>query len=285
MWTLGNVATPATAFTGPLPESVAAPPVRSLARLNVTRSVASVTALPRLSSIVTTTAGEIVESALVLLGCTVNRRRPTWRTVTRTVSLLTPSASAVTRATPLSTAVTTPSASTVAMLGSADVNVTVAPATSRSSASFAVAVSVPCAPIADRVSAVGVTSTEVTTCATVMVALPVTPAVVASILADPFATAVTTPAEVTVATPLADEIHVNVWPETVVPFAPRALPLSDTGSPSETSVALPGDTTTDTTSSGPVSSPPAQAHTAAPNMSDKATVERQLSVSAIMKYR
>ncbi len=66
-----------------------------------------------------------------------------------------------------------------------------------------------------RVSAVGVTSTVETTCATVTEAVPSVASVVAVIVAVPLSTAVTRPARLTVATPVADDPQMNVLPTIV----------------------------------------------------------------------
>src|SRR5438876_27188 len=65
-----NVATPATAATGPPPDSV--PPPALVPRARVTGPVKPVAVLLLASSAVTCTAGVIVAPAVVLLGCTEN---------------------------------------------------------------------------------------------------------------------------------------------------------------------------------------------------------------------
>src|SRR5207249_3999865 len=66
-----NVATPFTAFTGPLPDSVAAP---AWPRARDIAGVKLGTVLPDASRAVTVTAGVIVAPTCVLLGCTPNAR-------------------------------------------------------------------------------------------------------------------------------------------------------------------------------------------------------------------
>src|SRR5207249_1168293 len=66
-----NVATPFTAFTGPLPDSVAPP---ALARARGIAFVNLGTVSPDASRAVTVTAGVIVAPTCVLLGCTPNAR-------------------------------------------------------------------------------------------------------------------------------------------------------------------------------------------------------------------
>ena len=108
------------------------------------------------------------------------------------------------------------------------------------------------------------------------------PPVVAVIVSDPFATAVTRPDELTVAMLASDEDQVNVLSEIVFPLASRALAVSWTVSPRETSVAVLCVTATEATvcaagccPPGPVviSSPP-QAQIMRPPMSDTARVRR-----------
>src|SRR5678816_1670868 len=67
---LENVATPLTAATVAVPESV--PPPGLVPMATVTLAVELVTVLPNLSSTATSTAGLIDAPAVALLGCTVN---------------------------------------------------------------------------------------------------------------------------------------------------------------------------------------------------------------------
>jgi hypothetical protein len=77
---------------------------------------------------------------------------------------------------------------------------------------------------------------------------------------DPFATAVTSPLGFTVATFASDDDHVNVLPVIAFPLASRAVALSCSVSPSETSVPDAGVTWTEATlgvgGGGSVVSPP-----------------------------
>src|SRR5947207_11574642 len=66
-----NVATPFTAFTGPLPDSVAPP---ALPRAREIAPVKLGTVFPDASRAVTVTAGVIATPTCVLLGCTPNAR-------------------------------------------------------------------------------------------------------------------------------------------------------------------------------------------------------------------
>ncbi len=90
-----------------------------------------------------------------------------------------------------------------------------------------------------------VTSTEATAWRTSMLDVPVTPRVVAEIVAVPFATAVTRPSLFTVATAGLDEDQVKPSTDTVFRFASRAVAVSFTVSPNETSVCERGVTSTD----------------------------------------
>src|SRR5438046_9949757 len=67
-----NVATPATAATGPPPDSVPPPVLVPMAR--VTLPVKPVAVFPFASRAVTSIAGVMLAPATVLVGCTVNTR-------------------------------------------------------------------------------------------------------------------------------------------------------------------------------------------------------------------
>src|SRR2546425_3423549 len=69
-----NVATPATAATGPPPDSV--PPPALVPMASVTLPVNPVAVLPFASRAVTSTAGAMLAPATVLVGCTVNTSVP-----------------------------------------------------------------------------------------------------------------------------------------------------------------------------------------------------------------
>src|SRR5437667_253844 len=69
MGRVGKLATPATADTVVVPESV--PPPALLPMATVTLAVELVTVLPKVSWTVTWTAGEIAAPAVALVGCTV----------------------------------------------------------------------------------------------------------------------------------------------------------------------------------------------------------------------
>ena len=78
-------------------------------------------------------------------------------------------------------------------------------------------------------------------------ALPATPAAVAVIVALPFATAVTIPPASTRATSGLSAVHVNACPGTTLPFASFATAVNCCVSPSASSVAVAGLTTTEPT--------------------------------------
>ena len=100
-----------------------------------------------------------------------------------------------------------------------------------------------------RVAVDGVTITELARSPTVTVAVPATPSNVADTVVAPSLTAVTRPVLDTVATAASAELQVWVPPDTVPPLARVALPVSCTVSPTQVSVALPGETATDATAS------------------------------------
>src|SRR5207249_85975 len=79
------------------------------------------------------------------------------------------------------------------------------------------------------------------------VAVPATPAAVAVIVALPFATAVTSPPASTRATSGLSAVHVNACPGTTLPFASFATAVNCCVSPSASSVAVAGLTTTEPT--------------------------------------
>jgi hypothetical protein len=97
-----------------------------------------------------------------------------------------------------------------------------------------------------------------------MVAEPLTPSVLAVIVAVPFGpVAVTRPDELTLATVLSDEVHVNVLPDIASPSASLALAAACSVAFAEKSVSLLGVTTTEATvigcgfgGGGSVTSPP-----------------------------
>ena len=123
-----------------------------------------------------------------------------------------PSLVAVIVEVPTATAVTTPAAETVATFCAPDVHVTVRPVNALPAASFTASVSVVVPPTASGVVA-GVMVTVATgtiAAATVIVALPLFPSLVAEMEAVPGATAVTSPAVDTLATVDALLIHVTV---------------------------------------------------------------------------
>src|SRR5881628_2579995 len=135
----------------------------------------------------------------------------------------------------------------VPMRGADDPHVNVRPATWLPFPSSATALNRWVRPMAVSVALAGLTTTDRTTCDTVRVAAPETPAAVAVISAAPFPTAVARPPASTVATSPSDDVHVNDWPGTTLPFASLATALNCCVSPSTSSVADAGVTTTDVT--------------------------------------
>src|SRR5437763_16703881 len=114
-------------------------------------------------------------------------------------------------------------------------------------ASHAPAVNCGVSPRQASVAVGGLTTTHFTSGAPVGAALPATPAAVAVIVALPFATAVTSPPASTRATSGLSAVHVNACPGTTLPFASFATAVNCCVSPSASSVAVAGLTTTEPT--------------------------------------
>src|SRR5437879_2019905 len=131
-------------------------------------------------------------------GLTVTDATGTRFTVTAAVPLC-PSLVAVIVAAPAATPVTSPVGDTLATAGALDAQVTARPESTVPAASFSVVVSCTAAPMSTTAVA-GLTVTDATgTFATVTLAVPLFPSLVAVIVADPAATPVPSPAADTVA--------------------------------------------------------------------------------------
>ena len=156
----------------------------------------------------------------------------------------TPAAVAVIVTEPGARPVASPVASTVAIAGSDELQVNVWPATGRPFPSSATAPyccsKLTLASAADA----GLTTTDLTICATASVAVPETPLAAAVIMAVPFPIAVTTPLGSTRATSVLSDVHANGCPEMTLPFASRAVAEKRCVSPSASSAAEAGVTTT-----------------------------------------
>src|SRR6266511_2528064 len=133
------------------------------------------------------------------------------------------------------------------MSGADEVHVNGWPGTGLPFASRATALNCWVRPSAGSDAAAGLTSTRTTTCATVTLALPDTPAVVAVTVAGPFPIAVASPLASTVATPTADDFQVNVRSGTGLPRASLAMASKCCVSPRALRVAVAGLTSTATT--------------------------------------
>src|SRR5436309_4640482 len=155
----------------------------------------------------------------------------------------TPPVVAVMPTTPIASAVASPFTSTLARSGCEETHVKVCPGTGLPLASDATAVYC-CVSPTRSVAVAGLTTTAVTTWATVRTELPGTPASVAGIVALPVATAVTIPPGSARATSGLSLVHVNACPGTTLPFASRATAANCCVWPSAASAAAAGVTTT-----------------------------------------
>ena len=171
-------------------------------------------------------------------------------TTCATVTVALPEASpevAAIVAVPLATAVTSPDASTVATESSPDSHENSAPSTECPFASNAAAVSRNVSPRAAKLASAGTAVTELTTCATVTVALPEASPEVAAIVAVPLATAVTSPVASTMATASSPDSHENSAPSTECPFASNAAAVIRNVSPRAAKLASAGTAVTELT--------------------------------------
>src|SRR5439155_531641 len=158
-------------------------------------------------------------------GLTVTEATGTLDTVTAAVPLC-PSLVAVIVAAPAATPVTSPVEDTVATAGVPDAQVTDRPESTLPAASFRVVVSCTVAPTSTTAVA-GLTVTDATgTIATVTLAVPLFPSLVAVIVADPAATPVTSPAADTVAIAVFELVHATARPVSTFPAASFSVALS-----------------------------------------------------------
>ena len=143
---------------------------------------------------------------------------------------MTPSTAAVIVALPTPAPVIIPLPSTVAMLAALELHVTPRPLSELPAASLGVATSVTvCPDTSDAFDELSVTvATGTTTAATVIVALPASPSLVAVITALPTPAAVTTPDVLTVATVEALVVHAMARPDNAVPDASLGVATSVT---------------------------------------------------------
>ena len=173
-----------------------------------------------------------------------------------------PSASAAIAAVPFSTAVASPDPSTVATEASPlDHAKLCTLSTAWPLASLASAARRTVSPSDARVSAAGVTTTAATCCSTVTWASPEAPPAVAVTVAVPLPTAATSPVPLTVATAASPVAQVTVTPVIAEPVWSRTVAASWTLSPTERSVADPGETVTVVATGGSLPHPPAPSQT------------------------
>src|SRR5436309_2540846 len=178
-------------------------------------------------------------------GLTVTEATGTLDTVTAAVPLC-PSLVAVIVAAPAATPVTSPVEDTVATAGVPDAQVTDRPESTLPAASFRVVVSCTVAPTSTTAVA-GLTVTDATgTIATVTLAVPLFPSLVAVIVADPAATPVTSPAADTVAIAVFELVQLITRPLSTLPAASLVTALSCVVAPTKT-FAVAGLTVTEAT--------------------------------------
>src|SRR5436309_455316 len=178
-------------------------------------------------------------------GLTVTDATGTRFTVTAAVPLC-PSLVAVIVAALAATPVTSPVEDTVATAGVPDAQVTDRPESTLPAASFRVVVSCTVAPTSTTAVA-GLTVTDATgTIATVTLAVPLFPSLVAVIVADPAATPVTSPAADTVAIAVFELVQLITRPLSTLPAASLVTALSCVVAPTKT-FAVAGLTVTEAT--------------------------------------
>src|SRR6059036_2254551 len=149
---------------------------------------------------------------------------------------------------PFATVVARPVAASIVAtpVGAAD-QLNTCPATVFPFRSCATAVNCCERPSASSVVLTGLTTTDVTICATDSAAVPATPPVVAVIVVRPFPTAVTTPLGSTEATRGLSDFQVNDRPGMTLPLASFAVAVNCCVTPRASSAAVAGLTTTDPT--------------------------------------
>src|SRR5207249_3910094 len=208
-------------------DSTAVPDTPAVVAEIVATPFATAVARPVTGSMATTPAGD-AHQANVCPGTTFPVAAVTTTEVmtcaTESVAVpTTPAAVAVIVTEPGARPVASPVASTVAIAGSDELQVNVWPATGRPFPSSATAPyccsKLTLASAADA----GLTTTDLTICATASVAVPETPLAAAVIVAVPFPIAVTTPLGSTRATSVLSDVHANGCPEMTLPFASRAV--------------------------------------------------------------
>src|SRR5438552_1975726 len=230
----------ATPVTSPAADTVAIA-VFELVQL-ITRPLST---LPAASLVTALSCVVAPTKTFAVAGLTVTEATGTLDTVTAAVPLC-PSLVAVIVAAPAATPVTSPVEDTVATAGVPDAQVTDRPESTLPAASFRVVVSCTVAPTSTTAVA-GLTVTDATgTIATVTLAVPLFPSLVAVIVADPAATPVTSPAADTVAIAVFELVQLITRPLSTLPAASLVTALSCVVAPT-TTVAVAGFTTTEAT--------------------------------------
>jgi hypothetical protein len=210
--------------------------------LDVQVTMRSVTTRPSVSRTVADSGTVCPVRTLALAGSTTTDPTETMATITLAV-VLTPSLVAVMTVEPGATAVTTPSLETRATSALPDANVTVRPVRTVPSALFVVGVNAALWP-GSSARLPGWSVTDATgTGATVIVAVPVWPPLVAEMLAVPAARPVTIPVVETVATATLLDVHVTTASGTTAPAASFTVAVSAAVPPAWTFAEL-GSTAT-----------------------------------------
>src|SRR5437899_2256885 len=230
----------ATPVTSPAADTVAIA-VFELVQL-ITRPLST---LPAASLVTALSCVVAPTKTFAVAGLTVTEATGTLDTVTAAVPLC-PSLVAVIVTAPTATPVTRPLAETVPTAPLPVVQVSARPLSTLPPASLRAAVSCTVPPTY-MLGAVGLTVTDATgTIATVTLAVPLCPSLVAVIVADPTATPVTSPAADTVAIAVFELVHATPRPVSTFPAASFGVALSCVVAPTKT-FAVAGLTVTEVT--------------------------------------
>src|SRR2546422_404295 len=220
----------------PVATPVTSPPVDTVAiagALDAQLTIRPLSGLPFASSGVAVSWPHCPTWIPAVAGLTLTDATGTGFTVTAALPVF-PSLVAVIVTAPAATPVTSPVEDTVATAGALDVQVTDRPESTLPAASFSVAVSCTVAPTSTT-AVTGLITTDATgTFATVTVAEPLFPSLVAVIVADPAATPVTRPPDDTVATAGLPLVHVTARPARMFPAASLSVAVSCTVPPTYT---------------------------------------------------
>src|SRR2546426_7306312 len=232
----------------PVATPVTRPPVDTVAiagALDAQLTIRPLSGLPFASSGVAVSWPHCPTWIPAVAGLTLTDATGTGFTVTAALPVL-PSLVAVIVTAPAATPVTSPVEDTVATAGALDVQVTDRPESTLPAASFSVAVSCTVAPTSTT-AVTGLITTDATgTFATVTLADPLLPSLVAVIVTAPAATPITRPLADTVAIAVFELVHVTARPASTFPAASLGVALSCVVAPTNT-VAVAGLTVTDAT--------------------------------------